>query len=161
MDERVLVPVVLCGGILALASCGAEPLPCTAIGASDGLSVTVAGGPAAVTRGVDVAICTDAGCSTVTDVVLTPGSTSASETCTPDGSCSATLIPDGTLGGFAPVDLPEGEIDAEVTLHRVDGTSSVHTTTVVPEIVYPNGKRCGGAAVQGALVLDDGGLRGG
>lgn len=150
--------VVVAGVALALGSCPACSLPCTAIGALGGLSITVEGGPVSATERLELTTCTDAGCTT-TDVALGPGSTMVSETCTPDGSCSAVSAPDGTLQGFAERTLPEEEIDAEVTLHHRDGSTSVHAATVLPATVHPNGERCGGGAVQGGLVLDDAGLR--
>ncbi|TKV26381.1 hypothetical protein FDK12_13425 [Arthrobacter sp. NamB2] len=145
---------------LALTSCAPDVLACTEIGAQQGLSFTVAGGPAAVADSLGVSVCTDDGCSAA-DVALHPGSTTTSETCTPDGVCSARSTPDGTLTGFATLALSEEEVDAEVTLRRVDGTTAVHTARVVPAVVYPNGRHCGGEAVQGSLVLDDSGLRAG
>lgn len=158
MKGLLRVSVGLCA-ILALTSCSA-PLQCTEIGAPRGLSITVAGGPAAVTESLEVSACTDDGCSSA-EVELHPGSAITAETCTPDGSCSAAFASSGSLDGFATLELPEEEVDAEVTLRRLDGTTSVHVATLLPTVVYPNGRQCGGEAVQGSLVLDDDGLRGG
>jgi hypothetical protein len=155
---RTAMPAVLCGLILTVPSCSA--VSCTAIAALPGLSITLAGGPAAVTERLEVSACTDGGCST-TGVDLAPGSTTTEETCTPDGTCSAVSTPDGTLIGFAELDLPEGEVRTDVTVHQRDGGSTVYAATVVPAMVHPNGEYCDGGAIQGRLVLDDAGLRSG
>ncbi|BBE23826.1 hypothetical protein MN0502_27090 [Arthrobacter sp. MN05-02] len=89
-----------------------------------------------------------------------PGSSVTAETCSPDAnSCSASSTPDGTLQGFADLDLPEQEVRVDVVLRGTDGSTDRHTATVLPTRVYPNGEQCGGDAVQGHLVLDDAGLR--
>lgn len=160
MERLLRAAAVLCAVPLALSSCSSMGPACTEIGAQSGVSVSVAGGLATVTESLAVAVCLDDGCSTA-EVDLQPGSSTTLETCTPDGVCSATATPDGTLVGFATVELPEEEVDADVTLRRSDGTTSVHTFTLTPTTVYPNGKRCGGGAVQGSLVLDDDVLRAG
>jgi hypothetical protein len=155
---RTVMPAVLCGLLLAVPSCSA--MSCTAIAALPGLSITLAGGPAAVTERLEVSVCTDDGCS-ATGVDLAPGSTTTEETCTPDGTCSAVSTPDGTLIGFAELDLPEREVRADVTVHQRDGRTDSYTATVVPAMVHPNGEYCDGGATQGRLVLDDTGLRSG
>lgn len=160
MGELLRAAAVLCAVPLALSSCSSMGPACTEIGAQSGVSVTVAGGLAAVTESLTIRVCLDGGCSTA-EVDLQPGSSTTLETCTPDGVCSATATPDGTLVGFATFELPEEEVDADVTLRRLDGTSSVYTSTLAPTTFYPNGKRCGGGAVQGSLVLDDDGLHAG
>jgi hypothetical protein len=128
-SQVIVTALVLLSG---LSSCAGAPLACTGIGARAGLSITLAGAPAAAEPGLDLKVCAAEGC-TVAEVILSPGSSTASGTCTPDGTCSATSVP--------------------------DGTTSTHTTAVRPEMVHPNGERCGGGAMQASLILDDGGLR--
>jgi hypothetical protein len=115
---RTAIPAVLCGLFLAVPSCSA--VSCTAIAALPGLSITLAGGPAAVAERLEVSVGTDDGCST-TGVDLAPGSTTTEVTCTPDGTCSAVSTPDGTLIGFAERHRPLRESagrTAEKTLRR-------------------------------------------
>ncbi|MHA7287184.1 hypothetical protein ACX80I_12975 [Arthrobacter sp. MDT3-44] len=155
---RTAMPSLLCGLILALPSCTAES--CTAIAALPGLSITLEGAPAAAAERLEVSACTDDGCST-TEVDLALGSTTTEETCAPDGTCRAVATPDGTLTGFAELDLPEDEVPTGVTVHQRDGRTAAYTATVVPAMVHPNGEHCDGGAIQGRLVLDDAGLRSG
>lgn len=159
MTGRTARAAALCALVLAATSCTAEALPCTAVAALGGLSISVEGGPAAVAAGLDLTACTEDGCTT-TEVMPTSGSSNAGETCSPEAnSCSVSPTPDGTLQGFAELDLPEQEVRVDVVLRGTDGSTNGSTTTVLPARVYSNGEQCGGDAVQGHLVLDDGGLR--
>lgn len=91
------------------------------------------------------------------DLELHPGSDAVDlgcDTTGPEGSCSASMRPNGTLVGFVVDDqLTAGE--TEVSL--LSGGER-YSTTGVPQLVYPNGPACPGAALQLSVTLDDGGL---
>lgn len=139
----------------ACAGGGAGPLACTEIGASPGISITVAESMAASIEDPKLEICQDE-CRTY-DLELQPGSETVDLGCDstePEGSCSASVRPNGTLVGFVVVDqLTSGE----VAVSLLSG-SERYSTTGVPELVYPNGRGCPGEALQLSLTLDDGAL---
>jgi hypothetical protein len=144
--------VVLC---TACAGSGAGPLACTEIGASSGISITVAKSMAGSIEDPKLEIC-DGGCRAY-ELELQPGSETVDLGCDTtelEGSCSASMRPNGTLVGFVVDDrLTTGEVS--VTL--LSG-SERYSTTGTPELVYPNGRGCPGEALQLSLTLDDGAL---
>ena len=144
-----LTAVVLC---TACAGGGAGPLACTEIGASPGVSITVAESMARSIEDPKLEICDD-GCRTY-DLALQPGSETVDLGCDstePEGSCSASARPNGTLVGFVVVD----QLAAEEVAVTVLSGGERYSTTGTPEWVYPNGPDCPGEALQLSLTLDD------
>lgn len=131
------------------------PVACTEIGASPGISITVAQSMTGAIEDPKLEICHDE-CRTY-ELELHPGSDTVDLGCDstePEGSCSASMRPNGTLVGFVVVDqLTSGE----VTVNLLSG-SERYSTTGAPELVYPNGAGCPGEALQLSLTLDDGAL---
>lgn len=72
----------------------------------------------------------------------------------PEGTCSASMRPNGTLVGFVPVEELTAE---EVTVTMLSGGER-YSATGQPQLVYPNGHSCPGEALQLAVTLDDGAL---
>jgi hypothetical protein len=100
-------------------------------------------------------ICTDE-CRTY-DLELRPGSETVDLGCDstePEGSCSASVRPDGTLVGFVRID---GLTAEEVGVTVISG-GNYYRTAGTPEMVHPNGPDCPGEAAQLSLTLDDGAL---
>lgn len=152
LTAPAVTAVVLCS---ACAGSGVAPLACTEIGASPGISITVTEGMADSMKDPALEICDD-GCRTY-ELDLRPGSDTVDLGCdstAPDGSCSASMRPNGTLVGFVPVDrFTGGQI--EVTLQTGE---EQYSTSGTPVLVYPNGPDCPGEALQLSLTLDDGAL---
>ena len=140
---------------------GVSPHACTEIGSPAGVSVTVERD--AVVPGLELTlrICQDACVERRVDLV--PGSITVGETCSPDdpdGSCSASSSPDGTMVGF--VDL--------ATLTAGDGTdprraaggrdrTQLAEVTATAEATYPNGRDCPAGGPQAAVRVTSSGLR--
>lgn len=134
---------------------GTGPLACTEIGAPPGVSVTVAENMADAIQDPVLEVCADE-CRAY-DLELRPGSETVDLGCDstePEGSCSASVRPDGTLVGFVNVD----ELTAEEVGVTVISGGSYYRTAATPELVYPNGPDCPGEALQLSLTLDDGAL---
>ncbi len=153
----LLVAVTACG-----ASLGSGGRACTEIGAAPGVSLTVARDFAPEVKAATVEICWEDACRR-SAVDLSPGHDTVDLGCdaaAPEGSCSATSTPNGTLTGFAPVPLlPEGPVQATATITHQDGTQTeTRPLETVTRTVYPNGERCPGAAPQLGLTLDRAGL---
>lgn len=148
-----LTGAVLC---TACAGGGTVPLECTEIGAEPGVSITVAENMADAIEDPVLEVCTDE-CRTY-DLELRPGSETVDLSCDstePEGSCSASVRPDGTLVGFVSV----AELTAEeVGVTVISGGGNYYRTAGTPEPVYPNGPDCPGEALQLSLTLDDGAL---
>lgn len=149
----VLTAVVLCTACAGAG--GGGQLACTQIAAQPGISITVAQSMAGSIVDPTLEICDDE-CRTY-DLALEPGSDSVDLGCDspePEGSCSASVRPNGTLVGFVVVDqLGPGPV--EVSL--LSGADR-YSTTGTPQLVYPNGPGCPGEALQLPLTLDDGTL---
>lgn len=128
-------------------------MACTEIGAPPGISITVAKDMAESIESPMLEVCTDE-CRTY-DLELQPGSEAVDLGCDsggPEGSCSASMRPNGTLVGFVDIEeLPSGEVG--VTLISGD---EHYSTTGKPRLVYPNGPDCPGEALQLSLTLGDG-----
>lgn len=145
----VLACVVFC---TACAGGGAGPVACTEIGASSGISITVGESMANTLADPTLEICDDA-CRTY-ELDLRPGSETVDLGCDstePEGTCSASVRPNGTLVGFV-VD----QLTAEEVTVAVLSEGERYSTTGTPEWVYPNGRNCPGEALQLSLTLDDG-----
>ncbi|MFJ6279606.1 hypothetical protein [Arthrobacter subterraneus] len=148
----VSTAVVLC---TACAGGAGEPLACTEIGAEPGVSITISETMAAEMEDPVLEVCA-AECHTY-PVDLFQGTEAVDLGCDsaePEGSCSASMRPDGTLVGFVRVDeLTAGEVG--VTLISGD---QHYRSTGTPQLVYPNGRNCPGEALQLSVTLDDGRL---
>lgn len=139
---------------------------CTEIGSPAGVAVTVerevvAAGMAADRMGLTLRICqTD--CAS-RPVELSPGMVTAGQTCTsddPDGSCSASASPDGTMIGF--VDLPTltaGSVRIDGRLASGESTTKLAEVTLTAEPTYPNGPDCPSGGPQAAVRVTTTGLR--
>lgn len=127
------------------------------MGASPGISITVAESMASAVEDPTLEICDD-DCRTY-ELELQPGSETVDLGCDSteqEGSCSASVRPNGTLVGFVIVDqLTSAEL--EVTL--LSGGER-YTATGAAAPVYPNGPDCPSEALQLSLTLDDGALSG-
>lgn len=134
---------------------------CTEIGSPAGISVKVERDVATPGLELTLRICQDACIDRRVD--LQPGSTTVDETCSsddPDGSCSASSSPDGTLTGF--VDLATLTVgDARVSGDlRTDVSSTPLTEISVPvAATYPNGTDCPAGGPQASVRITGEGLR--
>ena len=134
---------------------------CTEIGSPPGISVTVE--PTVVTDdlGLTLRVC-QADCAS-SAVDLHPGSVTTGETCDaddPDGSCSASSSPDGSLVGFVPVDsLTAGDVRLSGQLQTGAGTKDLPEVTVQAEATYPNGRDCPAGGPQAIVRVTPDGLR--
>ncbi|MFJ5958297.1 hypothetical protein ACIQC5_20355 [Paenarthrobacter sp. NPDC092416] len=136
-----------------------SPPPCPAIAMAPVVSLTIPASYVDSVKSVRMKACQDGTCTE--DVLeLFPGSVAIDQGCSPDGVCSATSSPDGTLHGslFLPT-LTESPIDATVSGSAADGTAlPVRTLTFTPKGDYPYGEHCG-RFITANLVLDAQGLR--
>jgi hypothetical protein len=131
---RRLLPALAVSALLA--SCGGEPIPCTQIGCTSGVSVTVEGFGVTVDDGVAVRACLDSECRsrTITEepaVIPLEVDRTASES-------TVTLSVRVSRGDEVLV-----EADEEVTLHKIS----------------PNGDQCGPICYVSFVVLSPAGLR--
>lgn len=156
---RIGLALTLAGTAALLPGCFAEPVACPAIGHVAGVSLAVAADYADDVASLRLKACQDGIC-TEKDLMLNPGATAVDQGCTPDGVCSATSSPDGTLQGFLELPaLSESPLQATVT-----GTSPaeialpLRTLTFTPTGDYPYGEQCG-RVISAALTLDEEGLR--
>jgi hypothetical protein len=159
--------VVVLAGLVACGHAGPEAVACTDIGAPSGVSVDIAPEIAAqVADSAHLMACWGGACKTVS-VVLEPSTRSVDQGCTgskPDDTCSATSVPTGGKQGFGSVDgLPAAPVEVRVTVPGAGSGRGVKgMVTVTPERVYPNGRDCPGAGVQGRVAVNrDGDLVGG
>lgn len=144
-------------------ACMPEAVPCPAIAQASVVALTVAASYVPEVEAVHLKACQDGTCREA-DLELMPGSTTVDQGCEPsagpDGMCSATSSPDGTLTGMLMMDvLTESRIDATAT-----GTSTAGTPlperrlSFMPRAEYPYGEQCGKFITAG-VVLDANGLR--
>ncbi|TDK28109.1 hypothetical protein E2F48_03155 [Arthrobacter crusticola] len=153
-----LRPAVFGGALLLTGGCGAPfGAGCTAVGAVDGVSTTVTDDSVRGLEALELEVCREGRC-TKAEVALSAGTVSVDQGCD-DGICVASASPDGTLVGFAPLDLPGGEVEIRATVTNREG----QTRVLVPvraraEVVRPNGPQCPGEAHQLALTIDSEGL---
>lgn len=103
--------------------------------------------------------CQDGTCKEA-DLELFPGTASVDQGCAPDGVCSATATPDGTMMGMLMLDsLTEAPMSLTATGTAPDGTAlPVRTLDFRPRGAYPYGEQCG-RFVSASVVLDAKGLR--
>ncbi len=159
------------GWVVVLAACGVltvgcdavapGPHACTEIGSPAGVSVTIDRELAESGPDLTLRICQDA--CVEQRVELMPGSVTAGQTCspdTPDGSCSASSSPDGTLVGF--VDVPAlavGDVRIRGSLRVDSGTTRFEEVAVTAEATYPNGRDCPAGGPQASIRVTGAGLR--
>ncbi|GAA3271596.1 hypothetical protein [Paenarthrobacter aurescens] len=156
---RIGLALTLAGTAALLPGCFPEPVACPAIGHVAGVSLTVAADYAPEVASLRLKACQDGIC-TEKDLMLNPGATSVDEGCTPDGVCSATSSPDGTLQGFLELPaLSENSLEASVTGISPAGLAIPGRTVMFkPKGEFPYGEQCG-RVISASLVLDAAGLR--
>ena len=96
-------------------------------------------------------------------VDLLPGSTTVDETCSsddPDGSCSASSTPDGTLTGFVDLaTLTVGDAQVSGDLRTDGGGTPLKEISVPVAATYPNGADCPAGGPQASVRVTGAGLR--
>jgi hypothetical protein len=102
--------------------------------------------------------CQDGTCKEA-DLELFAGTVSVDQGCRPDGICSATASPDGTMIGMLMLDsLTEAPMAVTATGTAPDGAPlPVRTLDFRPRGAYPYGEQCG-RFVTASVKLDAGGL---
>ncbi|WP_017197013.1 hypothetical protein [Arthrobacter sp. M2012083] len=156
---RIGLALTLAGTAALLPGCFPEPVACPAIGHVAGLSLAVSANYADDVASLRLEACQDGLC-TEEDLMLNPGATAVDQGCTPDGVCSATSSPDGTLQAFLELPaLSESPLKATLTGTSPTGIAlPVRTLTFTPTGDYPYGEQCG-RVITAALTLDEAGLR--
>ncbi|MEU8796916.1 hypothetical protein [Spirillospora sp. NPDC048819] len=161
----LLRSVALGGALLALAACGSGGLgaerPCTAIGSSPGLSVSVKPPDASRVASASLRVCWDGTTCREPTIELRPSSTTVPMGCDgdgPDAACAASASPDGGKTGFAQVEgLPKSPVQVTLTLRDAQGRTLVdRRVDVTPAATFPNGEHCGEGGPQAALTVADG-----
>jgi hypothetical protein len=154
--------VAACAALsVACSATGSPARACTEIGSPAGLTVTVQRDAVVEAMRLTLRVC-QADC-VERRVDLQPGSVTVGETCTsdvPDGSCSASASPDGTMVGF--VDLPTltaGLVRVSGELRTASGATQLDEVTVTAAATYPNGRDCPAGGPQAALRVTSDGLR--
>lgn len=144
-------------------ACLPEAVPCPAIAPAPVVALTVAASYVPTVGSIHLKACQDGTCREA-DLELMPGTTAVDLGCEPlagpDGTCSATSSPDGTLTGMLMMDvLTESRIDATATGTSTAGTPlPERTLSFLPRAEYPYGEQCGKFVTAGVL-LDADGLR--
>ena len=154
-------------GVLAVAflvgcsATGPGTRACTELGSPAGVTVTVTRDVAVTGPQLTLRICQDTCVQQRVD--LQPGSVTVGATCSsenPDGSCSASSSPDGTLVGF--VDLPQlsaGPVRISGDRVGSPGRTRLAEITVTAVATYPNGASCPAGGPQAAVRVTADGLR--
>ncbi|MET3719556.1 MULTISPECIES: hypothetical protein [unclassified Arthrobacter] len=160
MRKSGLLLALLTTTVLA-SSCYYYPGPrrCPAIAQATVVSVTIPVSYVPEVATLRLKACQDGVCKEDA-VELRPGSVSVDQGCTPDGSCSATASPDGTLTGMLFLDsLTEATMAVTATGNAPDGRAlPVRTLEFRPHGNFPFGENCG-RFVSASVVLDAEGLR--
>lgn len=140
-------------------ACWPSATPCPMIAQASAVSVTVARDYVPEVRTLHLRACQDGTCKEA-DLELFPGTASVDQGCTPDGVCSATASPDGTMRGMLMLDsLTEAPMSVTATGTARDGAAlPVRTLDFRPSGAYPYGEQCG-RFVSASVVLDAAGLR--
>jgi hypothetical protein len=123
------------------------------------VSVTVVRDYVPEVKTLHLRACQDGTCKEA-DLELFPGTASVDQGCAPDGVCSATASPDGTMMGMLMLDsLTEAPMALTATGTAPDGAAlPVRTLDFRPRGAYPYGEQCG-RFVSASVVLDARGLR--
>ncbi|MHA7303419.1 hypothetical protein [Pseudarthrobacter sp. MDT1-22] len=135
------------------------PEPCPAIAQATAVSVTVAREYVAHVGSLRLKACQDGVCKEA-PVELFHGTASIDQGCTPDGVCSATASPDGTMIGMLMLEsLTEAPMALTATGTSPGGSAlPVRTLDFRPRGAYPYGEHCG-RFVTASVILDAEGLR--
>ena len=133
--------------------------PCPAIAQASVVSVTVAAPYVPQVGTLRLKACQDGVCTEDT-LELRQGSVSIDQGCSPDGVCSATASPDGSMIGMLFLDaLTESPMALTATGTSPDGSAlPVRTLDFRPRGEFPYGEHCG-RFVTASVVLDAEGLR--
>jgi hypothetical protein len=140
-------------------ACEPYAVPCPAIAQATAVSVTVARDYVPQVWTLHLKACQEGACKEA-GVELFPGSASIDQGCTPEGVCSATASPDGTMVGMLMLDtLTEAPMALTATGTAPDGSAlPVRTLDFRPRGAYPFGEQCG-RFVTASVQLDAAGLR--
>lgn len=135
------------------------PAPCPAIAQATAVSVTIPASYVPQVATLRLKACQDGVCKEDA-VELRAGTVSVDQGCTPDGVCSATASPDGTLTGVLFLDsLTESPMTVTATGTSPGGRAlPVRTLDFRPRGYFPFGEQCG-RFVTASVVLDAEGLR--
>ena len=133
--------------------------PCPAIAQATVVSVTVAAPYVPRVGTLRLKACQDGVCTEDT-LELRQGSVSIDQGCSPEGACSATASPDGTMIGMLFLDaLTESPMALTATGTSPDGSAlPVRKLDFRPRGKFPYGEQCG-RFVTASVVLDAEGLR--
>ena len=140
---------------------GVSSHACTEMGSPAGVTVTVS--REAVVSGLELTlrICQDACVERRVDLV--PGSITVGETCSPDGpdgSCSASSSPDGTMVGFVDLaTLTAGPVRIGGQLRAGADSTELAEISTTAAATYPNGRDCPAGGPQAAVRVTGSGLR--
>lgn len=133
--------------------------PCPAIAQASVVSVTVAAAFVPLVGTLRLKACQEGVC-TENGLDLRQGSVTIDQGCTPDGMCSATASPDGTMIGMLFLDtLTESPMAVTASGTAADGAAlPVRTLDFRPRTNFPYGEKCG-RFVTASVLLDAAGLR--
>ena len=155
---------VIGAAVAALAACGQAGAGANACARRSALRPGC-GSPWSPSDAADAAsaslrVCWDGTCRDVS-LDLAPQSVSVPMGCEgdePDAVCSASASPDGSKGGFAPVEgLPKQPVRVVFALLDSGGrTILTQDLGVTPEATYPNGEDCPEGGAQAALTVAGG-----
>ena len=159
MRKSGLLPALMTTALLTSCYYYEGRQPCPAIAQATAVSVTIPASYVPHVATLRLKACQDGLCKEDA-VELRPGSVSVDQGCTPDGVCSATASPDGTLTGSLFLDsLTEAQMTVTATGTSPDGVAlPVRTLDFRPRGDYPFGEQCG-RFVTASVVLDAEGLR--
>jgi hypothetical protein len=162
--RRFGVLLALTTTAVLVSACQPEVAPCPAIAPAPVVALTVPAEYVPNVKAVHLKACQDGTCREA-DLELFPGSTAVDQGCEPvsngpDGVCSATSSPDGTLTGMLMLDvLTESPIDVTARATSADGSPlPERKLSFTPRADYPYGEQCGKFITAG-VVLDANGLR--
>lgn len=152
--------------LAAATGCSASDLPaqaCTEIGSAVGVAVLVERDAVAAPESTALTLRVCQTDCVERQVELQPGSVAVGQSCAaddPDGSCSASSSPDGTLVGFADVaTLTAGEVRLSGELHTGSSTRRLDEIALSAEPTYPNGPDCPAGGPQASVRVTSTGLR--
>ncbi|KHL12493.1 hypothetical protein CLV56_1793 [Mumia flava] len=151
----VVAPLALLLGCGTAVGDGAQA--CTEIGAPSGVGVVVDGAGAERANQVRLRACWDGACQRSV-AGLTEGTRAVDEGCEgedPDAVCSARTEPDGTMTGFAEIDLPDAPVMVVArVLDRTARAIAVTRVSQTPALVEPNGPSCPPGGRQLRVVVE-------
>ena len=152
------VLLVMITTALLTSACYPYAAPCPAIAQATAVSVAVSREYVPQVKTLRLKACQEGACKEA-DLELFPGSVSVDQGCRPDGVCSATASPDGTMMGILMLDsLTEAPMALTATGTAPDGAAlPVRTLDFRPRGAYPYGEQCG-RFVTASVKLDAEGL---